>query len=105
MIYFVNKLEFNYIKYQYNGTIREGNYKANFLFPINDFVSFVTDNELILFALNIFYRKMLMESVCHNLNLLKFETKLLIHINNGPIRANIIICEVTSLLYYSYANN
>ena len=54
MIYFVNKLEFNYNKYQYNGITREENYKAKFLFPINYFVSFVTYNELIIFVLNIF---------------------------------------------------
>ena len=53
-IYFVNKLEFKYNKYQYNGTIREENYKAKFLFFVNYFMSFVTDNELILFVLNIF---------------------------------------------------
>ena len=54
MIYFVNELEFNYNIYQYTGTIRIKNYKAKFLFPINYFMSFVTDNKLILFVLNIF---------------------------------------------------
>ena len=83
MIYFVNKLEFNYNKYQSNGTVQEENYKAKFLFTMNEFVSFGTDNELIVFVFNIFYRKILMESVCHNLNLLKFETKRLPHKNNG----------------------
>ena len=83
MIYFVNKLKFNYNKYQYNGTIIEESYKAKFLFPIHYLLSFLTDNKLIIFVLNRFLSENSYESVCHNFNLLKFETKILLHVNNG----------------------
>ena len=42
MVGFVNKLDFSDQKYQTNGNLRDENYNGNFLFPINDFVSFGT---------------------------------------------------------------
>ena len=45
MIYFVNILESNNQKYKTNGTVRDDNYKGNFLFAVSDFISFVKDSK------------------------------------------------------------
>ena len=49
MIEFVNKLDFNYRKYQTNGTSREESYKDKFLFPMKEFVSFGKDSQSMLY--------------------------------------------------------
>ena len=56
MIYFDNILELHAHKYKSNGNLREGNYKENFLFSVNDFVSFGTYNQSMLFMSNIFLK-------------------------------------------------
>ena len=45
MVYFVNRREFNYQKYQTNRTVIDENYKGNLLFSMKDFVLFVTDSQ------------------------------------------------------------
>ena len=42
---FVNKLDLSDPKYQTNGNIRDKNYKGNFLVPMKDFVSSITDSQ------------------------------------------------------------
>ena len=42
MAHFVNKLEFNYQKYQSNGSVRDDNYNSKLLFTMKDFVSLGT---------------------------------------------------------------
>ena len=39
---FLNKLDLSDQKYQINGNVRDDNYKGGLLFPMKDFVSFVT---------------------------------------------------------------
>ena len=45
MINFVNKIELSDQNYQTNGNVRYENYKGKFLFPMKEFVSFVTDHK------------------------------------------------------------
>ena len=55
MINFVNKLDLSDQKYQANGNVRDESYMGN-LFPMKDFVSFVTDFQEIYFMLTIFLK-------------------------------------------------
>ena len=49
MVDFVNKLELSGQKYQTNTIVRNENYNGKFLFPMKDFVSFVTYSQSIYF--------------------------------------------------------
>ena len=56
MIKFFNLLELTDKEYQKNGTIRYEKYKWNFLFFMNDFVSFLTDHEPMFYISNRFLK-------------------------------------------------
>ena len=56
MVGFVNMLELNDQKYQTNLTVKCESYKRNFLFLMNDFVSFGTDHQSIFFMSNRFVK-------------------------------------------------
>ena len=45
MLDVVNKLELSDQKYQTNGIVRDENYKENFLYHMNYFLSFGTDHQ------------------------------------------------------------
>ena len=46
MMNFVNKVESSDQKYQNNGNIRDEHYKGKFLFPMKEFVLFITDRQI-----------------------------------------------------------
>ena len=48
MISFVNILENNDQKQQWNGTIKDGTYRGKLLLPMKDFVPFGTNHQVIL---------------------------------------------------------
>ena len=52
--WFLNKLDYNYNKYQPNITVKGDVYKVKLLFPLKNFVSFGTDHHSIFLMSNIF---------------------------------------------------
>ena len=50
MLGFVNKIEFIYHEFQTNGTVRDESYNVKLLFPMKDFLSFVTDLQSMFFV-------------------------------------------------------
>ena len=61
MVYFVNKIELTHQKYQTNGNRRDENYKGNFLFPMNNFLSFGTDFQSMYFMSTKFLKYKIIE--------------------------------------------
>ena len=56
MVDFVNKLDLSDQKDQTNGNVKYENYKGKLLFPMNDFVEFVTDCQSMYFISTIFLK-------------------------------------------------
>ena len=56
MVYFVNKIELGYQKYQTNGIVIDEDYKIGLLFPMRDSFLFVTDRRSMYFMSTIFLK-------------------------------------------------
>ena len=93
MVDFVNKLKLIDRKYQTNGNVRDENYKRGLLFPMKDFVSFITYHQSIYFMSTIFLKDKINRPVFHSFNFLTFTTQIILHIKIWLICVmNYIIC-------------